>query len=153
MELRFTAPYLHATQQAFLEAHERAFLYFGGVFRKLRYDNLGSAVKKILRGHHREETAHFVVFRSHWRFEAEFCTPAQGHEKAGVEKEAGNFRRNYWVPVPQAEDLAALNGQLLNACQQDEHRRIAGHEQTVGAGLLIERVLPPTKEGFLANPK
>jgi transposase len=46
----FHRAYLHATQQAFLEAHEMAFAYFGGVFRKLRYDNLTSAVKKILRG-------------------------------------------------------------------------------------------------------
>ena len=41
----FHCAYLHATQQAFLEAHELAFAYFGGVFRKLRYDNLTSAVK------------------------------------------------------------------------------------------------------------
>jgi transposase len=52
----FHVAYYHATQQAFLEAHERAFGYFGGVFRRLRYDNLKSAVKKILRGHQREET-------------------------------------------------------------------------------------------------
>jgi transposase len=32
--------YTHATQQAFLEAHERAFQYFDGVFKLLRYDNL-----------------------------------------------------------------------------------------------------------------
>ncbi|MDQ2777304.1 MAG: IS21 family transposase [Acidobacteriota bacterium] len=101
----FHCAYLHATQQAFLEAHELAFAYFGGVFRKLRYDNLTSAVKKILRGHRREETACFVAFRSHWRFEAEFCTPAEPHEKGGIEGEAGYFRRNHWVPVPQAKDL------------------------------------------------
>jgi hypothetical protein len=40
--------YLRATQQAFLEAHELAFHYFGGVFRKLRYDNLTSAVVEAL---------------------------------------------------------------------------------------------------------
>ncbi|MGE3482880.1 MAG: hypothetical protein AB7K73_16000, partial [Gammaproteobacteria bacterium] len=34
----FHRAYLHATQQAFLEAHEQAFAYFGGVFRVLRYD-------------------------------------------------------------------------------------------------------------------
>jgi len=85
----FHCAYLHATQQAFLEAHELAFTYFGGVFRKLRYDNLTSAVKKILRGHRREETARFVAFRSHWRFEAEFCTPTEPHEKGGIEGEAG----------------------------------------------------------------
>ena len=66
-----------------------AFAYFGGVFRTLRYDNLASAVRKILRGQRREETARFVAFRSHWRFEAEFCTPAAGHEKGGVEGEVG----------------------------------------------------------------
>ena len=32
--------YSHATQQAFLEAHELAFAFFGGVFRRLRYDLL-----------------------------------------------------------------------------------------------------------------
>src|SRR4029453_3484238 len=71
----FHCAFLHATQQAFLEGHERAFAYFTGVFRRLRYDNLGSAVKKILRGQRREETARFIAFRSHWRYESEFCTP------------------------------------------------------------------------------
>lgn len=149
----FHCAYRHATQQAFLEAHELAFAYFGGVFRKLRYDNLTAAVKKILRGYQRQETARFIGFRSHWRFEAEFCTPAQAHEKGGVEGEAGYFRRNHWVPVPEAEDLAALNRQLLSACQQDEHRRIAGREQTVGASLMIERdhFLPLVKGFDLAQ--
>ena len=36
----FHRAYPHATQQAFLEAHELAFAWFGGVFRILRYDNL-----------------------------------------------------------------------------------------------------------------
>jgi transposase len=135
----FHCAYLHATQQAFLEAHELAFAYFGGVFRKLRYDNLTSAVKKILRGHRREETTRFVAFRSHWRFEAEFCTPAEPHEKGGIEGEAGYFRRNHWVPVPEAADLAGLNHHLVAGCQHDERRVIAGREQSVGAALLIER--------------
>jgi hypothetical protein len=46
----FHRAYLHATQQAFLEALEHAFAYFGGVFHLLRFDNLASAVRKILRG-------------------------------------------------------------------------------------------------------
>jgi transposase len=145
----FHCAYLHATQQAFLEAHELAFAYFGGVFRKLRYDNLTSAVKKILRGYRREETARFVAFRSHWRFEAEFCTPAEPHEKGGIEGEAGYFRRNHWVPVPEAEDLADLNRQLSLAHQYDERRVIAGRQQTVGSGTVIERehLLPLATEG------
>jgi transposase len=64
----FHRAYRHATQQAFLEAHEHAFRYFGGVFRVLRYDNLGSAVRKVLRGRLREETERFIAFRSHRLF-------------------------------------------------------------------------------------
>ena len=52
----FHRAYTNATQQAFLDAHEHAFDYFDGVFRTLRYDNLASAVKKILRGRQRVET-------------------------------------------------------------------------------------------------
>jgi hypothetical protein len=146
----FHCAFLHATQQAFLEAHELAFAYYSGVFCKLRYDNLTSAVKKILRGHRREETTRFVAFRSHWRFESEFCTPAEAHEKGGIEGEVGYFRRNHWVPVPQAVDVAELNRQLLASCQRDEHRMIAGREQSIGAGVLLERehLLPLVAEGM-----
>jgi hypothetical protein len=38
-------------------------------------------VKKILRGYQREDTARFIAFRSHWRFQSEFCSPYQAHEK------------------------------------------------------------------------
>jgi transposase len=55
----FHRAYPHASQQAFLEAHELAFQHFGGVFELLRYDNLKSAVKKILRGYQREESCCF----------------------------------------------------------------------------------------------
>lgn len=107
-------------------------------------------MKKIFRGYRREETARFVAFCSHWRFEAEFCTPAEPHEKGGIEGEAGYFRRNHWVPVPLATDIAEMNRKLLAACQQDESRLIAGRPQTVGAGMLIEReqLLPLAEEGF-----
>ena len=61
----FHRAYPRATQQAFLEAHQLGFRYFGGVFTRLRYDNLPLVVKKVLRGFRREETARFVAFRSH----------------------------------------------------------------------------------------
>jgi transposase len=146
----FHRAYLHATQQAFLEAHEEAFAYFGGVFRLLRYDNLASAVRKILRGHRREETVRSVAFRSHWRFAAEFCTPGEGHEKGGIEGEVGYFRRNHLVPVPEAADLDALNVRLLAGCREDEARVLDGRAQPVGAAMAVERddLLPLAAEGF-----
>jgi hypothetical protein len=146
----FHRAYLRATQQAFLEGHELAFRYFGGVFHRLRYDTLKAAVKKILRGHQREETARFIAFRSHWSFAAEFCTPAEAHEKGGIEGEAGYFRHNHWVPVPQARDLEELNQQLLRACEQDQGRTIAGREQSIGTAMRAEQahLLPLLGEGF-----
>ena len=146
----FHRAYYRPTQQAFLEAHHLGFHHFGGVFHRLRYDNLPIAVKKILRGFRREETARFVSFRSHWKFQSEFCNPGEAHEKGGVENEVGTFRRNHWVPVPKARDLTELNAQLLEACRQDEERVIAGHEQTVGSAMLIERthLLPLAEEDF-----
>lgn len=146
----FHRGYLRATQQAFFEAHERGFGYFGGVFPVLRFDNLSSAVKKILRGREREEAARFIAFRSHWRFEAEFCTPGEGHEKGGVEGEQGYFRRNHWVPIPKARDLEELNAQLLSACRQDEGRKIGDRAEKVGVMMSMERnhLLPIPEYGF-----
>jgi transposase len=146
----FHRAYPHATQQAFLEAHELAFAWFGGVFHLLRFDNLSSAVKKILRGRQREETTRFIAFRSHWGFRAEFCTPGEGHEKGGVEGEGGQFRRNYLVPVPKVRNLEELNRLLESGSEQEQNRLIRGRSQTIGAAMLAERehLLPLAAEGF-----
>ena len=120
------------------------------MFHRLRYDNLKSAVQRVLRGKRREETTRFVAFRSHWRFASEFCTPGAGHEKGGVEGEVGYFRRNHWVALPEAQNLEELNGYLLACCQQDQRRQIEGSSQRVGSALLAEQVhlLPLVPEPF-----
>lgn len=135
----FHRAYLHATQQAFLDAHQFAFAYFGGVFHTLRYDNLKSAVKKVLRGSRREEASRFIAFRSHWRFESQFCNPAKGNEKGGVEGEGGYFRRNHWTPLPEAKDLSELNAYLERCCGEDQGRIPAGRTEAVGAAMLNEK--------------
>lgn len=146
----FHRAYTHATQQALLEAHELAFAYFGGVFRTLRYDNMGSLVKKILRGRQRVETERIIAFRSHWGFRSEYCNPAKGNEKGGVEGELGWFRRNCLTPVPEAENLAALNERLLEACVAARSRTLHGKRMSVGEASQQERaaLLPLAEEGF-----
>jgi transposase len=146
----FHRAYPHASQQAFLEAHELAFEYFGGVFKVVRYDNLSSAVQRILRGHQREETARFIAFRSHWGFESDFCTVGKGHEKGGVEGENGYYRRNHMVPVRQVCNWEELNRLLREESKRDEQRRIGDRSQNVGAGMCLERehLLPLAAEGF-----
>jgi hypothetical protein len=107
-------------------------------------------VKKIVRGYRREETTRFIAFRSYWRFQSEFCTPEEPHETGGIEGEAGYFRRNHWVPLPNARDLAELNTLLLAACREDERRQIAGHGELLGVAMAAERahLLPLAAQGF-----
>lgn len=146
----FHRAYTHSTQQALLEGHELAFDYFGGVFRTLRYDNMTSVVKKILRGRQRVETDRIIAFRSHWGYQSEYCNPAKGNEKGGVEGELGWYRRNCLVPVPEAKDLATLNEQLLVACVASRDRTIHGKGMTVGEASHYEKgfLLPRAEEGF-----
>jgi hypothetical protein len=146
----FHRAYTNATQQAFLEAHEHGFDYFGGVFQTLRYDNLSSAVKKILRGRQREETERVIAFRSHWGFRSEYCNPAKGNEKGGVEGELGWYRRNFLVPVPEAGNLAGLNELLLDKCRASQQHTISGRTMTIEAGMVQERphLLPLAEERF-----
>jgi transposase len=140
----FHRAYTHATQQALLEAHEKAFAYFGGVFKTIRYDNMTSLVKKILRGYQRIETDRMIAFRSHWGFQSEYCNPASGNEKGGVEGELGWFRRNHLVPVPEAPDLQAFNDRLHAICVANRTRTISGKSMTVGQAHDHERtVLAP----------
>ncbi len=150
----FHRAYPHATQQAFLEAHEHAFAYFGGVFHLLRYGNLSSAVRKILRGYRREETVRFLAFRSHWRFAAEFCTPSEGHEKGGVEGEVGYFRRNHLVPVASVADLDALNVLLLSGCRADEARVLDGRGRGPGGSIpcRLSRGVAGGRDGGAREP-
>lgn len=131
------------TQQAFLEGHAHAFDWFGGVFAEVRYDNLGSAVKKVLKGRRRIESDRFVALRSHYLYDSMFTRPGieGAHEKGGVEGEVGRLRRNHLVPVPQVDSIAQLNVLLLSACEHDLARRIAGRPGTVGQLLAVERPL------------
>jgi len=139
----FVTCFERESQQAFLEAHVEAFEFFGGVFAQVRYDNLRSAVKQVLRGRRRSEADRFVALRSHYLFESTFTRPGKqgAHEKGGVEGEGGRFRRNHLVPVPEVASLAALNRLLEDGCLDDFGRRIAGRGLSVGESFRQERRL------------
>src|SRR5262249_11811270 len=76
--------------------------------------------------------------------------PARGNEKGGVENELGWYRRNFLVPVPEAGDLAGLNGLLLEKCRASQGHTISGRKITIGAAMEEERphLLPLASEGF-----
>lgn len=118
-------------QQAFFDAHMRAFNFFGGIFPTNVYDNLTTAVRKVLIGKKRIEQEAFVKFRSYYSFESRFCNVGKAHEKGGVEGLVGYARRNFLVPIPEVESLDELNERLLEKCLAYGDHKIAGREKTV----------------------
>jgi transposase len=131
-------------QEAFLEAHVYAFGRLGGVpAEKIRYDNLTSAVKRVVFGRTRVENQRWVTFRSHYQFDAWYCLPGHegSHEKGGVEGEGGRFRRNHCVPMPAVESIEELNTLLEAADDADDRRRIGNRTMTVGHDWALERGL------------
>jgi len=91
----------------------------------------------------------FIAFRSHWDFGIGILTPAEGHEKGGVEGEGGYFRRNHLVPIPNVGSWEEFDALLLRFPKEDEQRIIGERAQSVREGMLIERErLQALKEGF-----
>jgi hypothetical protein len=118
-------------QQAFFDAHIKAFEFFGGVFPVLIYDNLSTAVRKVLQGKKRLEQEGFRKFKAYHSFSSRFCNPDSAHEKGGVEGLVGFARRNYMVPVPEAANLEALNEMLLKQCIAYGSHKMVGRSRSV----------------------
>lgn len=118
-------------QQALFDAHIQAFIFFGGIFPVLIYDNLTTVVRKILQGKRRIEQESFSKFKAYYSFTARFCNPDSGNEKGGVEGLVGFARRNYMVPVPEAESLEELNEKLLADCLAYGSHKMAGRSESV----------------------
>ncbi|BBY54531.1 hypothetical protein MKOR_17820 [Mycolicibacillus koreensis] len=137
---------IYATQgqEAFLEGHIAAFNEIGGIpARHVRYDNLTAAVTRVVnaRGRERVENDRWVLFRSHFGFDAFYCQPgiAGAHEKGGVEGDVGRFRRQHLVPMPVVDSLDELNEKVRALDAADDRRRISSRIRTVGEDFATER--------------
>lgn len=126
-------------QESFFLGHVRAFHHFGGVPQRLTYDNLKTAVEKVLTGSKREEQEQFILFRSHYLFESHFCAVRKAHEKGGVEHGVGYARRNFLVPLPQVESFEELNSYLQQQCLTDDGRQVEGQRCLIGEAWQQER--------------
>jgi len=138
----FHVAFATQAQEAFLEGHVLAFEYFGAVPGRVRYDNLGPAVVRVLRGRDRAESERFIALRSHYGFDSFFCVPGRdgAHEKGGVEGEIGRFRRRHLVPVPVVASLASLNQLIAAADILDDGRVITGRPVTIAAAFAEEQL-------------
>jgi transposase len=133
--------------ETFMEGHRLAFEFFGGVPRRISYDNSKIAVAKIIGKRERELTREFLRLKSHFLFESHFCLVRRPNEKGQVEGLVGFTRRNFMVPLPRADSFEGLNIDLEDRCHQDLQRRLRGHSATKAELLQEER------SALLALPK
>lgn len=127
------------TQEAFFQGHANAFVFLDGVPHTITYDNLKTAVTKVLQGRNRQENERFVAFRSAYLFDSRFCQPAKGNEKGRVENMVKFAERNLLTPVPHVESLAELNAELQKRCLAYLEHTQARQSETVGKRLEQER--------------
>ena len=135
----FVKAYPAETAEAFCDGHNAAFAFFGGVPQSMLYDNTRLAVARILGDGTRQRTRVFAELQSHCLFADRFGRPGKGNDKGKVEGLVGYARRNFLVPVPRAESLAALNAQLEACCRERQGARLRGHEETIGERLARDR--------------
>jgi transposase len=146
----FVCAYPTQRQEALFDGHVRAMHFFGGVTETTAYDNMATVVilgrrdealnPETSRGRRsRREQELFTAFRSAYLFKSRFCTPGQGHEKGQVEHSVGYTRRNFMVPMLEAQSFDDLNEQLLQACLKDQQRTVSGQNMSIFEALQIER--------------
>ena len=133
--------------ETFWEGHVQGFEFFGGVAKRISYDNTKIAVAKIIGGgKDRRLTRGFCQLKSHYLFDHHFCRPARGNEKGVVEGQVKFTRLNFFVPVPQVRDFTELNARLRQQCVDDRERRLRGQ-----AGTKAE-LLQGDQAAFLSLP-
>jgi len=121
--MAFTIAFPRETLEMVLEAHNQAFAFFGGACVKGIYDNMKTAVKKLLCGKARELNPRFERMCSHHLLEPVFCNPASGWEKGVVERRVQSERQNRFTPRLTCRDFAELNARLREGNIADAMQR------------------------------
>ena len=103
--------YERQDQLAFLDGHVRAFAHFGGVPRRIVYDNLSAAVRRV-QFPRRRLSERFAALASHYAFEPGFARPGEGHDKGGVEGRGRGIRWQVLTPLPRGDSLEQISEEM-----------------------------------------
>ena len=125
--------------ECLMQGMKNIFEHIGGIPAVIWFDNMSTAVKTIKAHGEREVTDGFFRFMTHFCFQSNFCNPASGNEKGSVENFVGYSRRNFFVPVPEFEDLQTYNHSLLKICDRDLERQHYKKEERVLDLFVAER--------------
>ncbi len=125
--------------ECLMDGLNEAFNYFGGVAKRVVFDNTSLLVKKVLAGRDREITDGFEAFRGAYPFGAEYCAPAKGWEKGSVETGVKYVRNNAFRPMPGAESFEALNELIVRELEADLDARMVADGRSVREAWQQER--------------
>jgi transposase len=104
--------YESCDQLALLDGHVRAAAFFGGLPRRIVYDNLSAAVRRKV-GLAPQLTERFKALVSHYLFEACFARLGEGHDKGSVEGRGKGIRLQHLTPIPRGNSLAEISVKVL----------------------------------------
>ena len=135
----FVAAYPAATTEAWLDGHNRAFVFFGGVPQSILYDNDKCLVSRILPDGTRQRTRAFSGLQSHYLFEDRYGRPGKGNDKGNVEGVVGYARRNFMTPLPRFAGWDAFNGHLEEQCRNRQGNVLRGHRESIGERFVRDR--------------
>jgi transposase len=110
-------------QLSVLDGHVRAASHFGGLPRRIVYDNLTAAVKRRV-GFVPELAERFKALASHYLFEPCFARPGEGHDKGSVEARGKNIRLQHLTPVPRGNSLAEISAAVLRELDNTWKERV-----------------------------
>ena len=143
----FVKAYPAAMTEAWLDGHNAAFAFFGGVPLSILYDNDSCLVSRILADGTRQRTQAFSELQSHYLFQDRYGRPGKGNDKGKVEGLVGYARRNFMVPIPRFASWDAFNVHLESRCRRRESDVLRRHRQTIGERFERDRekltALPP----------
>lgn len=144
----FCVAYTRESLEMVLDAHIRAFEFFGGLCRRGIYDNMKTVVVKVLMGKDRVFNRRFQNLASHYLFEPVACTPAAGWEKGQVENQVGVVRHRFFVKRRRFSSLEELNEWLEGECRN--HAATAKHPELKDR--IIDQVFAEEKPRLLPLP-
>ena len=143
----FVAAYPAAATEAWLDGHNAAFTFFGGVPLSILYDNDKCLASRILPDGTRQRTRAFGGLRSHYLFEDRYGRPGKGNGKGKVEGLVGHARRNFMTPLPRFVSWDAFNVHLEEQCRKRQGDILRGHRESIGERFVRDRAvlvaLPP----------
>jgi transposase len=125
--------------EAILEGMSQAFEFFGCVPKEVWWDNPRTVADAVLTGRERKINQRYAALASHFVFEPLFCLPASGNEKPVVENRVKTLERKWSTPIPQMQDMDALNAYLRDCCVRDHDRISSGKTETIGVRFEQDR--------------